>query len=97
MKVKDFWYYLKRASVITLAIFFIGSMLYLFVFGVVLVADSFTLEKVREEEVKCIDEDNNEFIDEWCTEDIYCSRLGIIGDIKCKDVKEGGGESKWKQ
>ncbi len=51
--------------------------------------DSFTIEEIGEESVSCVDKYNRPFEDEMCTETIYCSKLGMAAEVKCKDVLGG--------
>ena len=58
-------------------------ILFGFIFITLRVGDSFTLQKIGTERVKCIDRFGAEFEDEWCKKDVYCSSLGIAGNKRC--------------
>lgn len=75
--------YMNPTIVVILGIILI-LMIFFLIYAVVLTVDSFSLEKVRTDQVKCIDDHGNKFVDEMCDKKIYCSRWGIAGHERCK-------------
>ena len=63
---------------------FMGILAFLVVVLMVfLIVDSFTIEKIGKDKVKCIDKEGAVFQDEWCDKDIYCSSLGMAAEKRC--------------
>ncbi len=58
-----------------------------FIFALVGLIDSLTIEDVGEESVPCLDKFGRPFEDEMCTKEITCSALAFFGnaDYRCSE------------
>jgi hypothetical protein len=63
----------------------VGIIINLFI----LIGDTFTLrENIDTKIVNCYDKNDNYILNVTCQENISCSRLGLAGDIKCKETSQ---------
>lgn len=71
-----------------IAIFFICWTISVAAFMVKAI-DGTTEKKIGEESVQCLDKLGRPFEDEMCTQNLYCSSMGLKHGVKCKDVNVG--------
>lgn len=61
-------------------------MAIVFVILFIIIFDAFTMRSLGTEELPCIDKNGDEFLDQMCDKEIWCTTLGIM-DNKCSDVE----------
>ncbi len=64
----------------------IGNIIITIIFVVlfIVIFDGFSMRSLGTEEAPCIDKNGDEFLDQMCDKEIWCSTLGIM-ENKCSD------------
>lgn len=62
----------------------------------IIIFDAFSMRSLGTEEAPCIDKNGDEFLDQMCDKEIWCSTLGLL-DNKCADEERRLSKQRSKQ